>query len=105
MNKYYLQIIMLLSKLGRYWSKEERKQHLEKSREKRQRQEEIIRSKISSACSPSYNSDSLNPRYSCDPLQQQRNAHKDSTSKMGKTKIQTEVSKHQPVGLLTVTMV
>jgi hypothetical protein len=75
---------------------------LEKSREKRQRQEEIIRSKI---CSPSYNTDSLNPRYTCDPLQQQRNAHKDLTSKIGKTKVQTEVNKHQPVGLLTVTMV
>ena len=95
-------------KLGRYWSKEERKQHVEKAREKRSRQEEIIQnhSKISSTCSPpNYSSDSLNPRYSCDPLQQHsssRNVHKDVSGKITKTKIPSEVSKH---ALLTVTMV
>ena len=73
-------------KLGRYWSKEERKQHVEKARDKRCRQEEIIRSK-NQASRPLYANDVVH-------LQQQR---KVSSSSSLKPKAGT--------GLLTVTMV
>lgn len=36
-------------KIGKYWTKEERKKHMEKSRERRQRQENIVSAKQSSA--------------------------------------------------------
>lgn len=109
-------------KLGRYWSKEERKQHMEKAREKRQRQEEIIRSKLYSTCPTSggYGGGSssncgTSPRYSGDPL-----AHSYSRSRLGKSSaLSSSKTNSRPkmtnptvdngcnrtAGLLTVTMV
>ncbi len=99
-------------KLGRYWSKEERKQHVEKSREKRQRQEEIIRSKLYSTCPVTSGSNcGTSPRYSGDPLahsysrkQQVTNNTKSSQRLNNKNPINPE-NPTRPAGLLTVTMV
>jgi hypothetical protein len=96
-------------KLGRYWSKEERRQHVEKARERRQRQEELIRSKIHSTCPLIDNSTSDNQLCPIEQTVQTnhtRSGYKmNASNKPNRTKLTTETSKHVPTGLLTVTMV
>ena len=95
-------------KLGRYWSKEERRQHVEKARERRQRQEELIHSKIHSICPTVDNSNDV-----CSTSEQPilhanhtRSGFKSGlTNRTSRSKITSDNSKHIPTGLLTVTMV
>ena len=93
-------------KLGRYWSKEERKLHVEKARERRQRQEELLRSKIHPLIDNSTSDNQLCPiEHITQPIQT-RSANKTNvTNKTSRTKLTTESSKHIPTGLLTVTTV
>lgn len=95
-------------KLGRYWSKEERRQHVEKTRERRQRQEELIRSKIHSTCTlVDHSSESQRcPNEQMLQLGQARSGYKSNImNKMNRSKLIPETAKNIPPGLLTVTMV
>lgn len=99
-------------KLGRYWSKEERRQHVEKARERRQRQEELIRTKIHSTQCPSVDNyhDGIHlcpSEQILQPNHTTRGGIKPSglINKTNRSKLTTETSKHIPTGLLTVTMV
>lgn len=93
-------------KLGRYWSKEERRQHVEKARERRQRQEELIRSKFHTTCPLIDNDNQHCPIEQIMQPTHTRSGYKAGvTNKNSRTKLTTENSKHIPTGLLTVTMV
>ncbi len=93
-------------KLGRYWSKEERRQHVEKTRERRQRQEEVIRTKIQSTCPTTNNSNDMCSSEQILQVTHTRNSFRaNSTNRTNRSKLASETSKHIPTGLLTVTMV
>jgi ligand of Numb protein X 3/4 len=93
-------------KLGRYWSKEERRQHVEKARERRHRQEELIRSKFHTTCPLIDNDNQHCPIEQIMQPTHTRSGYKAGvTNKNSRTKLTTENSKHIPTGLLTVTMV
>lgn len=95
-------------KLGRYWSKEERRQHVEKTRERRQRQEELIRSKIHPTCAlVDYSGEGQRcPSEQILQLNHARLAYKANLiNRINRSKVISENVKNIPAGLLTVTMV
>lgn len=104
-------------KLGRYWSKEERRQHVEKARERRQRQEDLIRFKMHSTGTNVENCSEgkLCPITSAvehgmqtiptQPGHTRPSYRSNLATNISRNKITSEGTKHLATGLLTVTMV